>query len=309
MGLEKISSPSRIRANAIKTIRETVKKSRARRVSQFRKELRKTLLELLKNFSNDSGLRTLIRIVSMQALKRVESLSDLKWEIENVCDNYEKDRKFALNTIARYGSRLIKKNSIVLVHCQSHTVEAILKEAFKKGKIEKTIITETRPLFEGRLMAQSLAREGIPVTLIIDNAASLYLKDCDFFFTGVETILSDGSIANKIGTRQISLAAFKEDTPHYVAGSTHKFSPQSFYGWEKEIRMGCPKIVWETTSKNIVVENPEFDITEAKLIQGIVTEKGIFDSHNISMVLYKELNLEKTRESYLNLHNLLKELK
>ncbi len=303
----RIQGASSVRNAAVKAIKASVQESKAKTMSELREELRENLLLVLNARPTEPGLRTAIRVISKKALERVDALDDLKWNITNLCKNYNKDRKKALETIGKYGARTIKKNSVVFTHCHSHTVEEILTQA--KKKVDAVYCTETRPLFQGRITAKRLSGKGIPVTMVVDSAASVFLREADYFFTGCDAILSDGSVINKIGTRQVSIAAQKEDTPHFVAGSTHKFNPMSFYGETEAVEQRPPKEVWESPPKGTTILNPAFDRTEAEYLEGIVTEKGIFDPHTFSLLMYRELRLNKRKQEYLNIIDLLKELK
>jgi len=304
----KIQGASKVREKAVKAIAESVKHTETRDVHKFKKELKGNLLLILNARPTEPELRTAVRIILKKALHETESLHELKEHIYSACMNYEKERKKAMQLIALYGARIIPKNSIVLTHCHSSTVEEILSLAHKQKKLREVYCTETRPLFQGRITAQNLARKGIKVTLFTDSAVFSLMKKCDLFFTGADAILSDGSIINKIGTSGIALAAKKFCVPYYAATSSHAFDPLTFYGIEEKIEERNPSEVWDKKLKNLNIRNPAFDRTESEFIEGIITEKGVLTPESLVQLKYKELHLDKQKEEFLDIYKRIRKL-
>jgi ribose 1,5-bisphosphate isomerase len=161
-------------------------------------------------------------------------------------------------------------------------------------------------MFQGYITATNLAKAGLNVTMIVDSAASRFLHDTDLFLTGADAILNDGSVVNKIGTAQISLAANKANVPHFVATSSHCFDPLTYFGVPEQIEERPAKEVWNKAPKKIQIRNPAFDITEAKLVKGIITEKGVFSADNFALQMYEELGLKENQKEFLSLLKLMK---
>ncbi len=193
--------------------------------------------------------------------------------------------------IGRYGAELIKKNSTIITHCNTGalatggigTALGIIVTAYKEGKVKSVYVDETRPLLQGaRLTAWELTRQKIPATLICDSmAASLMAAGkVDCAIVGADRICANGDTANKIGTYGLAVSAFYHDIPFYVAApiSTFDVSLSSGKGIPIEQRnsaeiksLGSCRIAPE----KIGTFNPAFDVTPAKLISAIITERGI----------------------------------
>ncbi len=300
----RIQGASNVRKSAVAALQNAAQNSRAKTIKEFKKEIEKSALRLLCSRPTEPGMRTAIRIILKAASARTENVEALKRNVANVCANYETDRERAMDKIAEYGNNLIEKGSIVFTHCHSDTVEHIIKKSRKK--IEQVICTETRPVLQGRITATNLSRAGLDVVMIVDSAAARFIHKADLFLTGADAVLNDGGVVNKIGTSLISLAAHKNNVPHFVATSSHCFDPVTYFGVPEQIEERPAKEIWEKAPKKVRIRNPAFDITEAGLVKGIITEKGIFSADNFALEMYKELGLEKNSADFLSLLKLMK---
>ena len=180
----------------------------------------------------------------------------------------------ARDKILNYSKDLIKKNSIVYTHCHSSTVTGII--IYNKNKIKSVNCTETRPLFQGRKTAKELVSARIPVTLYVDSAMRLALKDANIVLIGADSILKDGSVINKIGSELVAEAAFYDfKAPLYVCSDSWKFDPQSLHKKETKIEYRSTKEIWGNPTKNLNILNPVFEKINPKLIKGIISEFGV----------------------------------
>jgi len=193
--------------------------------------------------------------------------------------------------IGKFGSTLIKKNDSVLTHCNAGglatadygTALGVIFAAEDAGKKIKVYADETRPVLQGaRLTVWELMREGIDVTLIADNmAASLMAKGkIDRIVVGADRIAANGDTANKIGTYNVAILAHYHGIPFYVAAPLSTIDTRIKTGRDIPIEERSPDEVrkignFYITPKNAKVYNPAFDVTPAKFITAIITEKGI----------------------------------
>lgn len=142
-------------------------------------------------------------------------------------------------------------------------------------------VAESRPNREGIDLAEFLAAAGVDVTVTTDAALPAVLSDRSFgaVLVGADTILPNGDLINKAGTRGLAIAADRADIPLYVVAARDKVSTDdTFHGEEgpdDEIYAG---------SEPISVQNPLFDLTPGDLVTGVVTEDGLLDQRGISVV-------------------------
>jgi ribose 1,5-bisphosphate isomerase len=204
------------------------------------------------------------------SIKFVLSHIDLEEGIQDTLGHFNYSNK----KIAELGAKLIKNNSTVFTFCHSSSVMRILKQAKRQGKKFQVIQTETRPLFQGRITAKELAKARIKVTHVVDSAARVALKHSDIMLIGCDAI-STTRIYNKIGSEMMALVANDYGVPVYVATDSWKFDPETIYGTEK-IEERSPKEVWKKAPKGVKIHNFAFEAINPELIDGIITELGIF---------------------------------
>jgi translation initiation factor 2B subunit (eIF-2B alpha/beta/delta family) len=166
----------------------------------------------------------------------------------------------------------------VLTLSRSGTVARALESA-----PEEVVVAESRPAREGVGTAERLAEAGVEVgvTLVTDAAVATVLArgDVDSVVVGADTVLRDGSIVNKTGTRGAALAAAREEVRLLVATAADKISPAT----EAILEAGPPEAVYDGQAP-VAAENPTFDVTPADLVDGVVTEQGLLDVEEVVAV-------------------------
>ncbi len=135
------------------------------------------------------------------------------------------------------------------------------------------IVTESRPLNEGYLLAGRLGAMGVPTTLITDAQMGLFVERADVVVAGADSVSADGSLVNKAGTYPLALAARERGLPFYVCCESFKRRPPGMVEPALEEmnggELGAPKMVG-VTAKNIY-----FDVTPAALISAWFDENGM----------------------------------
>ncbi|MCM1333641.1 MAG: S-methyl-5-thioribose-1-phosphate isomerase [Bacteroides sp.] len=237
----------------------------------------------------------------VHALDRVEraALSEREAEIPDILTKMRsesiaiQDEDIEMcRAISEYGLTLIRDGDGVITHCNAGPLAtsvygtglgALILGA-ERGSHFRAYVDETRPLLQGaRLTAYELDRAGVDVTLICDNMAGVIMKQgkANACFVGCDRVAANGDTANKIGTSGLAILAHYYGIPFYVfcPSSTVDFGCKT--GADIVIEERDPSEIGEMffsrpmSPRGIRCYNPAFDVTEAKLITAIVTEKGI----------------------------------
>lgn len=139
---------------------------------------------------------------------------------------------------------------------------------------ERVIVAESRPAREGIGVAERVADAGIDVTVCVDAAIAhvLATEPVDAVLVGADTILRDGTLVNKVGSRGAAIAAAAEGIPVYVVTATDKISPAG----TPTLEDGPDEEVYDG-DRRVDVSNPTFDTTPPPHLTGLVTEDGILD--------------------------------
>ncbi|MBT3220590.1 MAG: S-methyl-5-thioribose-1-phosphate isomerase [Proteobacteria bacterium] len=203
--------------------------------------------------------------------------------------------------IGEHGSTLIKDDMRITTHCNAGWLAFVdwgsalspIYVAHRQGKKVFVWADETRPRSQGaRLTAWELGQEGVPHAVIADNAQGTFMShgEVDMVIVGSDRIAANGDVANKIGTYNVATLAAANGVPFYVA------APSTTIDWDCpggdqipiEERSGDEvAYTWgwsddgefirvRTVAPRSSCRNPAFDVTPASMIQGIITEAGIF---------------------------------
>lgn len=179
----------------------------------------------------------------------------------------------AAHDAALHSATLIRDGATVLTYSRSSTVLAAFVEAKRAGRDFSVVATESRPMLEGRALAEAVVSHDIPVTLIADAAASLAMDGVDLVMVGADKI-TPVNLVNKIGTRMIALAARERGLPLYAVCDSSKFIREDYFG--ATIRhLGSPDELWPDAPRGVVVVNRYFEPTPLACFTGIVTEAGV----------------------------------
>jgi methylthioribose-1-phosphate isomerase len=192
--------------------------------------------------------------------------------------------------IGRLGAELMPVEGQVMTQCNAGalatagigTALGVIRMAVAEGRKLRVLVPETRPYLQGaRLTAWELAEDRIPLTLITDNMVGHMLKtgNVGAIVVGADRIAANGDTANKIGTYQIAVLAREHGVPFYVAAPVSTLDLAIPSGERIPIEERAAEEVTHLRGVRIApdveVANPAFDVTPARLIAAIITERGV----------------------------------
>ncbi|TMA19191.1 MAG: S-methyl-5-thioribose-1-phosphate isomerase [Deltaproteobacteria bacterium] len=197
----------------------------------------------------------------------------------------------ACRAIGRFGKDLVPEGRGILTHCNAGglatagygTALGVVRAALAAGKSCAVYADETRPWLQGaRLTAWELLQDGIPVTLLPDVAAASLLASGKIgcVVVGADRIARNGDTANKVGTYPLALAAQAASVPFFVAAPISTVDLRARDARDIPIEERSADEVTHLAGTRIAAEgasvfNPAFDVTPARLIAAIVTERGV----------------------------------
>lgn len=203
---------------------------------------------------------------------------------------HEEDAR-ACHAIGRHGLPLVKAKPRLLTHCNAGalavselgTALAPVYMAHAQGVPVHVFVDETRPLLQGaRLTAYELKCAGVDFTLIADNMAahSMARGDVEAVIVGADRVAANGDVANKIGTLNLAILCHYFGLPFYVACPASTIDLATAQGAEIVIEERDPVEVTTMAGQSIApadvhVFNPAFDITPARLVTAMVTDRGV----------------------------------
>jgi len=227
---------------------------------------------------------------------RAATAADAVAEAGAIADEYVK----RAHAIAKIGLPLVRNGSRILTHCNAGwlalvdwgSAPAPIYLAHRKGRNVFVWVDETRPRNQGaNLTSWEFLQEGVPHKIIADNAGGFYMRrgEVDLCIVGADRIAANGDVANKIGTYQKAVLAHENGIPFYVAAPSSTIDLTCRNGDdipieerdEDEVHYICGRTAGQKMTRvrvsplRAAAGNPAFDVTPAKYITGIITDRGI----------------------------------
>jgi methylthioribose-1-phosphate isomerase len=203
---------------------------------------------------------------------------------------YEEDIA-ACKAMGAFGAALLPQEGGVLTHCNAGalatcgygTALGVIRSAVEQGKQIHVFADETRPFLQGaRLTAWDLMADGIPTTVICDNMAAslMHAGRIQAVVVGADRIAANGDVANKIGTYNVAILAKEHGIPFYVAAPWSTIDLATVTGEAIPIEERPAVEVThhggkQLTPNGVGICNPAFDVTPAKYVTAIITERGV----------------------------------
>ena len=197
----------------------------------------------------------------------------------------------ACKQLGAIGAELLPAKGTVLTHCNAGALAAcgygsalgVIRAAIERGSQIDVLADETRPYLQGaRLTAWELMKDNIPTTVLCDNMSAHLMKQgrIQACIVGADRIAANGDTANKIGTYGVSILAREHGIPFYVAAPWATIDVNTAHGDLIPIEQRNPQEVTHSNGRQMTpdgvgIENPAFDVTPAKYITAIITERGI----------------------------------
>jgi methylthioribose-1-phosphate isomerase len=203
-------------------------------------------------------------------------------------------------TMGAIGQQVVPDGANILTHCNAGalatvdygTVLGVVRAAVEHGKDIHVWVDETRPRLQGaRLTAWELMRDGIPCTLIADNAAGQLMRTgkVDIVLYGADRVAANGDVANKVGSYKLAVVARENGIPCFCVSPTSTIDMDLPSGDDIPIEERAPEEVTVIRGQRIAPEgvpvaNIAFDVTPRRYLTGIITERGIaYPPFDVSM--------------------------
>jgi methylthioribose-1-phosphate isomerase len=197
----------------------------------------------------------------------------------------------ACKQMGAHGASLLPLEGTVLTHCNAGalatcgygTALGVIRAAIEHGHKIDVFADETRPFLQGaRLTAWELMKDNIPTTVLCDNMAAALMRQgrIQAVIVGADRIAANGDVANKIGTYGVSILAKEHNIPFYVAAPWSTLDLATSHGDLIPIEQRAATEVTHSNGKQmtphgVAIENPAFDVTPAKYVTAIITERGV----------------------------------
>jgi methylthioribose-1-phosphate isomerase len=219
------------------------------------------------------------------------SVDEIKQRLEAEARRIHDADVASCRAMGAFGADLVPQEARILTHCNAGalatagygTALGVIRAAAEQGKKVAVLADETRPFLQGaRLTAWELVKDGIDTTVITDNMAAsmMRLGNVDLVVVGADRIAANGDVANKIGTYGVAVLAKEHEIPFYVAAPLSTIDLNTADGSKIPIEERSDREVTHIGASRLTpagahIRNPAFDVTPAKYVTAIITERGI----------------------------------
>jgi len=242
-------------------------------------DLRGRLLAWLRDAQAAQPTMALVHQLSARALEvadtglsRGDSPPDLRRSLEESCEAEARDIEASGHAIARRALELLgERGAWIATLSHSAAVRDALLAAALAGRAPRVLIAESRPLYEGRVVARALAARGIEVWLVVDAALPLLISQARMVWLGADAVTELG-VVNKVGSYAAALAAREHSVPVYALASRRKFLPAT--GALQILEMS-PAEVWDAPAQGVKPRNVYFETVPLPLLRGVVVEDAV----------------------------------
>jgi methylthioribose-1-phosphate isomerase len=232
-----------------------------------------------------------VKRVFAEAAQGGGSVDEIKQRLEAEARRIHDADVASCRAMGAFGADLVPQDARILTHCNAGalatagygTALGVIRAAAEQGKKVAVLADETRPFLQGaRLTAWELVRDGIDTTVITDNMAAsmMRLGNVDLVVVGADRIAANGDVANKIGTYGVAVLAKEHQIPFYVAAPLSTIDLNTADGSKIPIEERSDREVTHIGASRLTpagarIRNPAFDVTPAKYVTAIITERGI----------------------------------
>src|SRR6201987_527659 len=270
-----------------------IQKSKANSIAELRSEFTEICDTLREPLPPAVDLFWALERMKRRLAELLESTLDMaaiRKALVTEAQNVHLEKLATDEAIGRFGAEFMPREGQVMTQCNAGalatagigTALGVIRVAFDQGRKLHVLVPETRPYLQGaRLTAWELYRGGIPLTLITDNMAGHYLKTgkVGAIVTGADRIAANGDTANKIGTYQIAVLAKENTVPFFIAAPVSTFDLSIPDGdhipIEERSATEVTHLQGVSIAPDVHAAHPAFDVTPARYISAIFTERGI----------------------------------
>jgi translation initiation factor 2B subunit (eIF-2B alpha/beta/delta family)/8-oxo-dGTP pyrophosphatase MutT (NUDIX family) len=211
-----------------------------------------------------ANVRNLVGMLLYRADQKKNSVSAAEYGrlVRSLAEEVAQYSSDASEDASRDAVAILPEDGYVLTHSHSSTVLRALELGMKGRRRFQVYATESYPGMEGKQLAKALVDVGVPVKLVADSAVDSVMPDVDLVLVGADSVLADGSLLHKVGTRDIATAAHERGIPFYSVCETAKFSTADFLGEPVQ-------------TSNL------FDVTPSQYVSKYMTETGVVEPREV----------------------------
>jgi translation initiation factor 2B subunit (eIF-2B alpha/beta/delta family) len=211
------------------------------------------------------------------------SFPRMKQRVQQALSEFRRTLRQSMEMLCRQAIEILPPRATVLTYSNSTTVTAVLHHARAEGRLDRVLLSEARPAYDGRPLARSLAEAGVAIDYSTDMGLFAGLREADLVLLGADAVFPLYFL-NKIGTRSLAELAQIRNIPCFALCATNKFLPAAAASLLR-ISKHSGDEVWPNSAPGVRVHNPYFEEVPLSLLTGIVSDQGTHSPEAVRVML------------------------
>ena len=279
---DRTSGATTLGESAIDLVQEFISTQHLQQPQGFAATLEKLVREILTAQPSMAIMLNLAQCV-LEACDDEAPLSSMKQRVQQALAEFRQALRLSMEALCRQAIEIIPPHATVLTYSNSTTVTAVLHHARAEGHLDRVLLSEARPAYDGRALAHSLAEIGVVIDYSTDMGLFAKLREADLVVLGADAIFPTHFL-NKIGTRALAELAQIRNIPCFALSATNKFLPAAAIRLLRISKHPSDE-VWSTSAPGVRVHNDYFEEIPLSLLDGVVSDQGIHSPEDIRGML------------------------
>jgi translation initiation factor 2B subunit (eIF-2B alpha/beta/delta family) len=195
-------------------------------------------------------------------------------QLQRLLSTFRQQTRQSLTSLCQQTLVMLPPQATVLTYSNSATVIAALRYAHERGRLQRVILSESRPAYDGRPQTLALLTHGLTVEYSVDMGLFKRLPEAQVILVGADAIFPHG-VVNKMGTQALALLAQQAGIPIFSLCSSNKFLPAAAASLLQFVDRPSQE-VWPDAPPDVSIRNRYFETIPLPLCSGIISEHGIY---------------------------------
>jgi translation initiation factor 2B subunit (eIF-2B alpha/beta/delta family) len=268
---DRTSGATTLGESAIDIVEEFISTQHLQEPQKFAAALDKLVREILIAQPSMAIMLNLAQCV-LEACVDDAPFSGMKQRVQQALSEFRRALRLSMEALCRQAIEILPPHATVLTYSNSTTVTAVLHHARAEGHLDRVILSEARPAYDGRPLARSLAEVGVEIDYSTDMGLFAKLREADLVVLGADAVFPLYFL-NKIGTHALAELAQVRDVPCFALCTANKFLPTAATSLLR-ISKHSGDEVWSTPAPGVRVHNDYFEEIPLSLLDGVVSDQG-----------------------------------
>lgn len=279
---DRTSGATTLGESAINIVEEFISMQGPQQPQDLSAALEKLVEEILLAQPSMAVMLNLAQCV-LEACLEDTAFPGMKQRVQQALSEFRRTLRQSMDALCRQAMEILPPHATVLTYSNSTTVTEVLHHARAQGHLDRVLLSEARPAYDGRQLARSLAEAGVTIDYSIDMGLFARLREADLVVLGADAVFP-GYFLNKIGTHALVELARVRNVPCFALSTANKFLPTAATRLLRVSKHPGDE-VWPESAWGVRVHNQYFEEIPLSLLHGVVSDHGIHSPEEVRIIL------------------------